>query len=98
MTNDDAEYAFNPKTVKKVLKEHHLDNPDALVEEAKHHDANEDKFLNHDELSTAAEAIISGETADLDEASEETTEQFASDPNEDSGMTLGDHMDSTNEG
>ena len=60
--NDDAEYEFNERTVKKVLQEHNLSGREALIDEAKHHDANEDKFLNRKELESAAQAINAGES------------------------------------
>ncbi len=44
------------------MKDHGLTQKEALIDEAKHHDANEDQFLNRKELESAAEAINAGES------------------------------------
>jgi len=58
----DGDFEYKQKTAKGVLKDHGLSSEEALVDEAKNYDDNEDQFLNRKELTAAAEAIITGET------------------------------------
>lgn len=79
----DGDFEYNQRTAKGVLKDHGLSSEEALVEEAKHFDDNEDKFLNRKELTAAAEAIITGETrSDADDADEEDIAEYTSNDEE----------------
>ncbi len=79
----DGDFEYNQKTAKGVLKDHGLSSEEALVDEAKHFDDNEDKFLNRKELTAAAEAIISGETrSDASDADEDDIAEYASSDSE----------------
>ena len=74
----DGDFEYNQRTAKKVMKDHGLTQKDALIDEAKHHDANEDKFLNRKELESAAEAINAGESkADGGAATAEDIAKYA---------------------
>ena len=89
--SEDEDYEYSSQTVKKVMEEHNLEDAKQLVDEAKHHDTNEDKFLNQEELSDAAEAITSGNTTEEDEADAEEMEQYMSqDDTAGEAETLGD--------
>lgn len=79
----DGDFEYNQRTAKRVLKDHGLSSEEALVDEAKHFDDNEDKFLNRKELTAAAEAIITGETrSDEDDAEEEDIAEYSSNDEE----------------
>jgi len=53
-------YDYNRQTAQTVQSEYGLPNVDTLVHEARHHDTNQDNFLDATELRSAAEALRSG--------------------------------------
>jgi hypothetical protein len=61
-------YDYNRQTAETVQTEYGLPNVDTLVHEARHHDTNQDNFLDIGELKSAAEALRSGapKSDDLD--------------------------------
>ena len=74
----DGDFEYKQRTVKGVMKDHGLSSEEALVDEAKNYDDNDDQFLNRKELTAAAEAIVSGETrSDESDAGDDDIAEYA---------------------
>ena len=62
------EYSYSRQSAKDLVQDYSLPSEDLLIQEARHHDENNDRYLDAIELQSAAEALRSGEpkSDDLD--------------------------------
>ena len=62
------EYSYSRQSAKDLVQDYSLPSEDLLIQEARHHDENNDRYLDATELQSAAEALRSGEpkSDDLD--------------------------------
>ena len=62
------EYSYSRQSAKDLVQDYSLPSEDLLIQEARHHDENNDRYLDAIELKSAAEALRSGEpkSDDLD--------------------------------
>ena len=63
-----GEYSYSRQSAKDLVRDYSLPSEDLLIQEARHHDDNNDRYLDSLELESAAEALRSGEpkSDDLD--------------------------------
>ena len=55
------EYSYSRQSAKDLVQDYSLPSEDLLIQEARHHDENNDECLDATELQSAAEALRSGE-------------------------------------
>ena len=61
--DDSNDHSYQKATLAKAMKESGVDDEQAVLEEARHHDLNEDSHLDYDELKNASEMVAAKEQA-----------------------------------
>ena len=61
--DDSNDHSYQKATLVKAMKESGVDDEQAVLEEARHHDLNEDSHLDYDELKNASEMVAARDQA-----------------------------------